>query len=187
MKIYTLFLNTQNLSQIQYKPNKITANDSGSVYWGIDWDNLFGINHKYTTARVKFILKSKSGTSIVYFTNTDLSNLRCNLSTNFQNSINMCSLGFVEPNLDIINSANVQMKGDTTSTNGVSVIIPRGYSNFYLTMFNIDETISTIPDDSSSCVKKPDPPAMNLSASCSAIIVNESEAIVYFQILALYD
>jgi len=46
---------------------------------------------------------------------------------------------------------------------------------------------STIPDDSSSCVKKPDPPAMNLSASCSAIIVNESDAIVYFQILALYD
>ena len=45
MKIYTLFLNTQNLSQVQYKPNKITANDSGSVYWGIDWDNLFGINH----------------------------------------------------------------------------------------------------------------------------------------------
>ena len=52
MKIYTLFLNTQNLSQVQYKPNKITANDSGSVYWGIDWDNLFGINHKYTTAKV---------------------------------------------------------------------------------------------------------------------------------------
>jgi hypothetical protein len=29
----------------------------------------------------------------------------------------------------------------------VSVIIPKGYSNFYLTMFNIDESISQIPDD----------------------------------------
>jgi hypothetical protein len=46
-----------------------------------------------------------------------------------------------------MNNVYAQMKGDTTTTNGVSVIIPRGYSNFYLTMFNIDETVSTIPDD----------------------------------------
>ena len=147
MKIYTLFLNTQNLSQVQYKPNKITADETGNVYWGIDWDNLFGINHKYTNARVKFILKSKSSTPVIYDTNTDTSNLRCNLATNFQNSINMCSLGFVEPNLDVMNNSYAQMKGDSTSTNGVSVIIPKGYSNFYLTMFNIDETISVILED----------------------------------------
>jgi hypothetical protein len=147
MKIYTLFLNTQTLSQVQYKPNKVIADDSGSVYWGIDWDNLFGINHKYTTARVKFILKSKSSTPIIYDTNTDLSILRCNLSTNFQNSINMCSLGFVEPNLDIMDNTLGQIKGDSTNTNGVSVHVPKGYSNFQLTMFNINETISIIPDD----------------------------------------
>jgi hypothetical protein len=59
----------------------------------------------------------------------------------------MCSLGFVEPNLDIMDNTLGQIKGDSTNTNGVSVHVPKGYSNFQLTMFNINETISIIPDD----------------------------------------
>lgn len=147
MKIYTLYLNTESSSLSSYKPIKAVNNDSGNVSWFIDWDNLFGKNHQYKTARVKFILKSKTSTPNTYVYNSDTSNLRCNLNSNYQNQINLCSLGFVEPALDPINSSNLRIQGDTTSTNGVMVNIPSGLSHFNIQFIGFGETVSTIPDD----------------------------------------
>ena len=142
MKIYTLYLNTASTVGM-FKPVKIV--DSANVNWFIDWDNLFGINNKFQTARLKFILKSRSSTNYAF--DSDLSSLRCNLSTFYQNQCNGCILGFCNPTPDSTTTTEFKLEGDSTSTNGIMVNVPRGASNFNLSLFGTDENVITLPDD----------------------------------------
>lgn len=142
MKIYTLYLNTAYQVGM-YKPVKVS--DSANVSWFIDWDNFFGRNHQFKHARVKYILKSRSSTS--YSFDSDLSTLRCNLSTFYQNQSNGCVLGLCNPTPDSTTTTEFKLEGDTSSTDGVMINIPIGVSNFTLQLFGGDENIITLPDD----------------------------------------
>jgi hypothetical protein len=145
MKNYTLYLDT-SITNGWNVATKLKAYDSGTVSWLIDWDNLFGKTNDYKTCNVRFNLIGKSS-DLDNYTYNNIGCLRANLPSVFQNQINMTALGMCLAELDQTDTIKARLVGDTLMSHGVTIQIPRGFSQFTLQIIGVGEETAILADD----------------------------------------
>jgi hypothetical protein len=139
VKVFNLYLSTLSPVGTPYAP---IIDHQSVVAWNINWDTFFGSfapNNKLPNkCRVKFLLTSKSAAAGVY--NSDLGSLRANLTSPYANNYNGVNLGLINLVNDTTNSTDHRYLGDTTSSIGVDIALPRGNQDFQLRFIDMDET-----------------------------------------------
>jgi len=139
MKVYNLYLSTLSPAGTPYAP---ILDHQSVVGWNINWDAFFGSqsanNSLPTSCRVKFLLTSKSAAAGVF--NNDLGSLRANLTSPYANNYNGVNLGLVNLVNDTTNATDHRYLGDTTSSTGIEINLPRGNQDFQLRFIDMDET-----------------------------------------------
>jgi|VirMetMinimDraft_7_1064189.scaffolds.fasta_scaffold08226_2 hypothetical protein len=144
VKVYSLYLSTQSPAGTPYAP--IVDNQS-VVAWNINWDSFFGSqsanNSLPNKCRVKFLLTSKSGT-LVY--NNTMGSLRANFTSSYANNYNGVNLGLITPVNDPTTTTHRYL-GDTTSSIGIDINLPRGNQDFQLRFVASDESILSVALD----------------------------------------
>jgi hypothetical protein len=145
MKVYNLYLSTLSPAGSPYAP---IVDSESVVAWNINWDAFFGSqsanNSLPNSCRVKFLLTSKSAAGAVY--NDTLGSLRANLTSPYANNYNGVNLGLV----NFVNDptgANHRYLGDTTSSTGIEITLPRGNQDFQLRLVAMDESILSVAVD----------------------------------------
>lgn len=144
MKVYSLYLSTLSPAGSPYAPIYDTAS---VVSWNINWDAFFGSqsanNSLPNKCRVKFLLTSQSGT-LVY--NNTLGSLRANFTSPYANNYNGVNLGLVNP-VNNPTSTDHRYLGDTTSSIGVDIALPRGNQELQLRFISLAEAIINVALD----------------------------------------
>lgn len=145
VKVFNLYLSTLSPAGTPYAP----IYDTPSVIsWNINWDDLFRSQSANNTlpnkCRVKFHLISQSGAGITY--NNTLGSLRASFTSPYANNYNGVNLGLIYA-LGEATSANHRYLGDTTSSIGIDINLPRGNEAFSLRVVGMDESIQDVNVD----------------------------------------
>lgn len=146
VKVFSLYLSTLSPAGSPYAP---IVNTTSVVAWNINWDAFFGSqsanNSLPNKCRVKFLLTSKSSVGGVY--NNSLGSLRANLTSPYANNYNGINLGLINLTNDTTNNTDHRYLGDTTSSIGVDIALPRGNQDFQLRLVAMDESILSVAVD----------------------------------------
>lgn len=138
VKVYNLYLSTQSPTGTPYAP---IVNTTANTTWNINWDAFFGAYAANNTlpqkCRVKFLLTSKSGT-LVY--NNTVGSLRANFTSPYANNYNGVNLGLIAPVNDPTTTTHRYL-GDTTSSIGIDIALPRGNQALTLQFIATDESV----------------------------------------------
>ena len=134
MRTYSLYLSTTGVN----KP--LSTTNLAQLKWNINWKEIFG-NRNVGECRVRVRLISSANASITTANNNG--SLRASFQSYTSNSTNGLNLGAIVPNTFFITSTTVSLylEGDTSMTNGVSMIIPASNSELYITILNSSETL----------------------------------------------
>jgi hypothetical protein len=145
VKVFNLYLSTLSPAGTPYAPIYDTPS---AVSWNINWDDLFRShspnNNLPNKCHVKFHLTSKSGTGITY--NNTLGSLRASFTSPYANNYNGVNLGLIYA-VGEATSANHRYLGDTTTSIGIDINLPRGNEAFTLRVVGMDENIIDINVD----------------------------------------
>lgn len=146
MKVYNLYLSTLSPAGSPYAP---IIDETNVVAWNINWDSFFGSqsanNSLPNSCRVKFLLTSKSSVGGVY--NDTLGSLRANLTSPYANNYNGINLGLINLTNDPTNNTDHRYLGDTTSSTGIEINLPRGNQDFQLRLVAMNESILSVSVD----------------------------------------
>jgi len=146
VKVFSLYLSTLSPVGSPYAP---IVDTQSVVAWNINWDAFFGSqsanNSLPNKCRVKFLLMAKSAAGGDY--NTSLGSLRANLTSPYANNYNGVNLGLVTLVNDATVGANHHYLGDTTSSIGVDIALPRGNQDFQLRFVDMSESILSVAVD----------------------------------------
>ena len=109
------------------------------VKWNINWREIFGNRNGECRVRTRFI--SSSSTAISWVANNGT--LRATFSSNTANSTNGFNLGFVRPQSDYTSGTNntTYLDYDSTTSNGMTMIIPNSNGDFTISLFDRSETL----------------------------------------------
>ncbi len=145
MKVYSLYLSTLSPAGSPYAPIYDTPS---VVSWNINWDAFFGShsanNSLPNKCRVKFLLTSQSGT-LTY--NNTLGSLRANFTSPYANNYNGVNIGDLHAVNDPTNGTDHRYLGDTTSSIGVDIALPRGNQELQLRFVSLAEAILNVTLD----------------------------------------
>jgi hypothetical protein len=132
---YSSFSATQNVSK--FAPTNKT--NLAQVKWNINWREIFGNRNGECRVRTRFI--SSSSTAISWVANNGT--LRATFSSNTSNSTNGFNLGFVRPQSDYTSGTNntTYLDYDSTTSNGMTMIIPNSNGDFTISLFDRSETL----------------------------------------------
>jgi len=132
---YSSFSATPNISK--YAPTN--KSNLAQVKWNINWREIFGYRNGECRVRTRFI--SSSSTSVSWVANNGT--LRATFSSNTSNSTNGFNLGFVRPQSDYTSgtSNTTYLDYDSTTSNGMTMIIPNSNGDFTISLYDRSETL----------------------------------------------
>ena len=129
---YTYFSYTPNTAKKNAPTLKQNLN---FVKWQINWDEIFG--DKTGECRARILLKSNASP---IFNNYNVNNgsVRASFVSNSSYVSNGLNIGDIQLQMDLIGVSYLNC--DTTSTNGITMVIPKSSNEFSLSILNITET-----------------------------------------------
>ena len=132
------------LNPNKYSPTNLTVGQSlSNLRFTINWKEIFGNRNGECRCRIRYI--SNSGTNVSWISNTG--SIRASFQSSSANNTNLCNLGCVRPQNDYTGTGFTYLDCDTTTSNGVSVVIPNSNQDFIVSLLNANETyMTTVPD-----------------------------------------
>lgn len=151
MVICSLNLSTE-ITSGPYACSLVSPNNYSNVNFNINWDDIF--KGKTGIAQLNFKLCSKSSNTILTFNSTMGSVLLSGLALPYSNSGN---IGHVYPTVDTLSTVPAtingigQLKGylygQNLNSNGVTVIIPQGYSQLNIQVQDLSGNLINITEN----------------------------------------
>lgn len=141
MKTYGLYLST--LSTLN-KPIS-TSNSKGQVKWLINWREIFG--NRTGECRVRARLLSSSAASSTVTWALGIGSVRISLSSISSTASNGLNLGCMRPQNDFTGTNFAYLDLDTTTSNGITAIIPNSNYEFTVTLLDNTEKVLTVAQD----------------------------------------
>jgi len=131
-------------STSKYSATNLYAGQSLSSYkYAINWKEIFGNLKGECRCRVRYL--SNSGNSISWISNTG--SIRASFQSTSSNNTNLCNLGCIRPQNDYTGTNFTYLDCDTTTSNGVTLIIPTSNQDFYVNLVNSNEAqMINVPD-----------------------------------------
>lgn len=135
---YTTYTYTPTPSK--YAPiNKYNLN---SMTWAVNWREIFG--NRNGECRCKVRIMSNSNNNLTWLNN--VGSIRASLSSSTSNNTNGVNIGFVRPQSDFI-ATQSYIDCDTTTSDGITVLIPTSNTNLSIYLLNANETpMVNVPD-----------------------------------------
>lgn len=135
MRVYSLYLST--LSTGKFAP--INKTNSAQVKWCINFREIFGNRSGECRVRARFL--SSSANTLTWTNNTG--SIRLSFQSNTSNSTNGFNIGSVRPQSDYTSgTANTTyLDLDSTTSNGVTMLIPNTNGDFTVTLLNNAENV----------------------------------------------
>jgi hypothetical protein len=131
---------TYNAPSSKYTPiNKYNLN---SMTWAVNWREIFGNRNGECRCKVRII--SNSSNNLTWLNN--VGSIRASFSSSTSNNTNGVNIDFVRPQSDFI-STQSYIDCDTTTSDGITILIPTSNNNLSLYLLNSTESpMLNVPD-----------------------------------------
>lgn len=141
MKTYGLYLST--LSSI--KPPSGILPSKSSAKWLINWREIFA--NRTGECRVRARLISSSATTGTITWSAGVGSLRVSLNNNSAQTVYGLNLGCIRPQSDFTAANFAYIELDTTTSNGISCIIPNSNGELTISLLDKAENLMTVAQD----------------------------------------
>lgn len=141
MRTYGLYLST--LSAI--KSPISTSNSKAQAKWIINWREIFGNRTGECRIRAKLISSSAASATITWALGSG--SVRISLPCNSANSVYGLNLGCMRPQNDYTGTNFAYLELDTTTSNGITAIIPNSNNELTVTLLDRTESLLTVAQD----------------------------------------
>lgn len=141
MRTYGLYLSTLSTKN---KPIS-TPITKAQVKWIINWREIFGNRTGECRVRARLISSSAASATLVW--EKSIGSVRVSLGSNSANTSYGLNLGCMRPQNDFTGTNFAYLELDTTTSNGISAIIPTNNYEFCVSILDNTEALLSVAQD----------------------------------------